>query len=172
MRGLKLSNLERAIVVAAVLILGPASSSAVDRYGYIGFSTGPTLHVHPQTQAGDYSFSTDFAYFFEERWAGVLSIDYGLNQTRRVDLRIGPQLFLLLDGDVLPYLSADFLYSLTPEKAFGWRFNFGGEWNLARWTGLDNLRVVFESGISQLFIETPSDILILDIFRVGLSWNL
>jgi len=174
-RSHNLSNINKRVQLLSVIllfvILSTTHSLALDRAAYVGNSFLVPLQIDPEKEVGDRVFGIDLGYFFEENWALALSWDFGIEGVKRVGLGIGPQLFLFKDATIMPYLVGKFLYELDPQNDIGWRFNIGGEWNLVRVTNLDNLRFYIEIGASQLFSQTGPNPFMIELFRIGMSWN-
>ena len=141
------------------------------RAAYVGTSLGTFLETQPNRSFRKPVYAIDTAYFVGEQLTVALSWEFELGGSSHIGLAAGSQYYLLLDRSLIPYVSAKFLYQLNREKDLGWRFNFGGEWNLVRWSKIDNLRLYFETGVSQIFRDPQPNLLQFEILRVGLSWN-
>lgn len=147
------------------------SAAAQDRAGYIGISILTPVTLKPDTKRGDEVFALDLAYFFRDELAGVLTWDFGLENTKRVNLAVGPQVFFFRDSRVKPYFTTRFIYSLDPKNDLGWRLNGGVEWDLRWLTGLDNLAAYTDVGVSQIFARGGPNLVTLELFRAGMSWS-
>lgn len=167
-----MSNVLKIFLAALIMALVPLGAQAMDRYALMGVSLGMPLDLDPEVSRGDLTYGIDLGYFLTEDWAFILDWDFGLEGKRKIELTTGFQGFLELDTFVRPYLAGKFLYALKPERDMGWRLSAGAEWNLNVLTGLDNLQVFTETGVSQILTNTTlGDKLTLELFRVGLSWS-
>ncbi len=160
------------LICLSVLLCGLGSAHGMDRYSYMGVSLGVPMDLDPSVERGNLTYGLDAAYFLSEDWAAVMGWGFGLEDDHKIDLALGMQGFLEMKTWVRPYLAGKFLYVLQPEKDLGWRLSAGAEWNLRVLTGLDNLQVFTETGVSQILTNTTNgDELTLEIFRLGLSWS-
>ena len=158
-------------LLSVLSFLIPRVAHSIDRDGFVGVWGAESAQFQPSTDRGDLTYGIDLAYFFVERWAGVLSWDLGMEGTQRVGLAVGPQLFIFLDEPIKPYLSTKLVYSIDPAKGIGWRINVGGEWDLVQWTKINNLRLFFETGLTQLYINDGNDLFAYEVLRAGLAWS-
>jgi hypothetical protein len=129
------------------------------------------LQVGPEVDDGDRVYGLDFGYFLDERWAAVLSWDVGLDGAKAVGLAVGPKFFFLPDGTVNPYWTTKFIYEVSPRNDLGWRIDGGMEWNLRPLTGIENLALYGEAGVSQMFRADGPNLLNLELIRIGLNWS-
>ena len=159
------------VAAAALSMTCPVRATAIERFSSVGLSVGVPVQVSPTTRRDELSYDYELSYFLSEQWVMAMSLDFGLEKTNRATLAVGPQFFFLSNGTLLPYATARFLYPLQANHSLGWRVHVGVEWNLKFVTGMDNLRLCAESGLSELY---PSDIpnpRFFDAFRLGLTWN-
>lgn len=172
MTGVTLSNVRTLFyVIVLTLFFGLGSASAIERAGSIGVTFLPPVQLQPDLGGGDLVYGIDMSYFFAERWSGVLSWDIGLTGNKAVGVAVGPQYFFLPDARVNPYATAKFIYHLSPKNDLGWRINGGAEWNLVAATGMDNMALYGELGISQIIRANLPNLLTFELIRIGLRWS-
>ncbi|MFH1262631.1 MAG: hypothetical protein V1495_04190 [Pseudomonadota bacterium] len=152
-------------------LLQPLSARAIERAGAIGLSFADPVRLKPTVGRGDALVGIDLSYFMEEQWAMLLNFNIGLTGSQRMGLGVGPKLFIFPEATLNPYFIPRFLYHLSPRNEFGWNFAAGAEWNLRALTGMDNLALIGEIGISQIVWSGTPNLLSLELIRVGLSWN-
>jgi hypothetical protein len=150
-RGVRLSNVRILTLFCAVgLLFSGSNASAIERAGTIGVLFAAPVQLKPEVDDGDRVISIDTAYFVEEQWAALLTFP---------------------ERTLNPYVAIKFLYSFDPKNDFGWNFAAGAEWNLRSATGMDNLVFCGEVAAWKLFVRDGSNLLSLDLIRLGLAWN-
>jgi hypothetical protein len=157
--------------VVFFVIAGTPPARAQDRAGLFGQSLMIPYRVEPNAERGDETYSLDLGYSFDEHWLGMLSWDLGMRGIERTGISVGPNYLMKVYSRFKPYVGLRFLYSIAPSNEIGWRVLVGIEWNARRWTGVDNLRFSFDTGISGYLFDAGPNEYNFEVIRMGVSWS-
>ena len=144
---------------------------AQDRAGLIGQAVVIPYQFEPQATKGDETYAVDLGYFFSENWMGLLSWEFALRGTERINVAFGARYLTRIYSLFKPYIGGEFLYLIDPTNDLGWRSYVGFEYDLQKITGNNNLRFTIQTGLSGIAHLHANDDLFWEIVRTGISWS-
>lgn len=100
-------------------------------------------------------YRMEWGFFTSQRLATVFNWGIELGGDQSQHITIGLQYYMIDNALFLPYARLSFYYLYDPITHIGYETSLGGEWNLKKLTGIDNLRVAVALGYSHLLSESP-----------------
>ncbi len=133
-------------------------------YGLVGDRTSDQYH-----HAGMYGFNSGF--FLSSNWVLLANWSLNLGPIQRRQFVTGFRLYLSKEKMLMPLVELGAAFQNTPKKNLGYSAMIGLEYNLRPLTMMDNYRIVFRSGLTQLILQDEKDDYIFNYLQASLDWN-
>lgn len=144
-------------------------AKAIERVGYVGVGVSPVFYKTPQ-DSNVLSFTFQTGLFLTEQAAFTLNWRIDIKDQKTDAVETGLKYYFLKSREILPFVMVQGVFQSRPEKLFGWNAKAGVEWDLVRFTHINNLRLTVSSGTTHL-INTEPDIVYFDYLQGTMSWH-